>query len=91
MLTEQEVIAVLNEKLSKNEVKPETMRFINKLQSLEKMIQEQATNMKSLTDQVAALQDEVKRTRGAKSMLLELIAEEEGLISDQPEEPKEQS
>lgn len=81
MLTEQEVLAVINEKLGKDELKPSTMRYINKIKVLDNLLKEHQASFKSLTSQAQAADLEIQRIKGATSILLELVAEEEGLLA----------
>ena len=82
MLTEQEAIAQLNEKIAKKQVKASTGRFIAKLKILEDLLNSHQKQINELTDKIKGIESEMLRTRGAISMLLELAAEEEGLLSN---------
>jgi hypothetical protein len=79
MLTEQEVIAHIN---SKTELKPGTKRLIDKLKLLETAMKEKDAVLEELRRQTKANENDLFRLRGATSVLIELIAEEEGLISN---------
>ena len=71
MITEQEVVKYINE--NKDKMKPSTARFLTKLQSLEDILTKQRAELEEL-------EKAVSKTRGAISMVLEFIAEEEGLL-----------
>jgi len=85
MLTEQEVTAYLNEKIAKNELKPETKKYIDKLMALEKLLTTQVTSLKDMQEKAKALELDVQRIRGAISVVIEFAAEEEGLITKDTE------
>jgi len=91
MLTEQEAIAQLNEKIAKKTLKPTTGRYLAKLKFLEEQLKTHQDQIKELTDKITGLESEILRTRGAISMLLELAAEEEGLLTDNQEIPDKSS
>lgn len=83
MLTEQEAIAQLNERITKKQLKASTERFLAKLKILEDSLNSSQNQIKDLTNKIRELESEILRTRGAISMLLELAAEEEGLLDNQ--------
>ena len=81
MLTEQEVLAVINEKIKKGELKPETMKYINKIKALDTLLKGHQESFNRLTSEAQAADLEIQRIKGATSILLELAAEEEGLLA----------
>jgi predicted nucleic acid-binding Zn-ribbon protein len=81
MLTEQEVAAYINEKLAKKELKDSSVRYANKLRALESILNSHNDALKDLSESVRNIELEIQRTKGAISMVLELVAEEEGLIT----------
>lgn len=83
MLTEQEVMAYINDRVERGGLKPGTMRLIDKMRLLNKAKQEKQQELSNIMSQVRAVEDDIVRLRGAISMLIELSAEEEGL-SDIP-------
>jgi len=80
MLTEEEALAQLNEKLSKNEIKETTHKYIEKLKILESMLTKQKASLEELKSKVKLSESEINKTRGAISMLIELAAEEEDML-----------
>ena len=80
MLTEQEVLAVINEKLSKGELAPSTMKYVNKIKILDDLLKEHQISLESLNSKIQIVTFEIQRIKGATSILLELAAEEEGLL-----------
>jgi uncharacterized protein YcbX len=87
MLTEQEVTAYLNEKIAKNELKPETNKYVDKLKSLEQILTTQTASLREMQDKVKALELDIQRIRGAISVVIEMAAEEEGLLAETPNNP----
>lgn len=85
MLTEQEAIAQLNEKIAKKQIKPATMKYLAKIKFLEEQLKTHQNQIKELSDKISGTENEIVRVRGAISMLLELAAEEEGLLADNQE------
>jgi uncharacterized coiled-coil protein SlyX len=85
MLTEQEVMAYLNRKIAKNELKPGVQKYIDKLKKLEEILSTQTKSLTEMHDKVKALELDVQRIRGAISVIIEMAAEEEGLLTDLPE------
>lgn len=77
MLTEQEVIAHINQTA---ELKPGTKRLIDKLKLLETAMKEKDAALDETRKQTKLIENDLFRLRGATSVLIELIAEEEGLI-----------
>lgn len=80
MLTEQEVIAQLNEKLAKKTIKADTAKYTNKLKELETLLNDHQKEMDNLKGKMKKTRAEIQKIRGAISILLELAAESEGLI-----------
>jgi hypothetical protein len=83
MLTEQEAIAQINERITKKQLKPSTEKLITKLKTLENLLNNDQNQIKDLNNKIRELDAEMLRTRGAISMLLELAVEEEGLLDNQ--------
>jgi len=83
MLTEQEAIAYINEKIESGTLKPGTLRLVDKMRLLEKAKQEKQQELNNILSKVRGMEDDIVRLRGAISILIELSAEEEGL-SDIP-------
>lgn len=81
MLTEQEVVAYIN---GKADLKPGTKRLIDKLKLLEAALKEKERTLEELRKQSKLIENDLFRLRGALSVLIELIGEEEGLISNSP-------
>lgn len=80
MLTEQEAVAQLNDKISKNEIKPTTKRFLDKIKVLQGNIEQHNEELRKLEEQKKALDKEIERIKGGISILLELAAEDEGML-----------
>ena len=87
MLTEQEALARINEKLANKDLKEETQKYIEKLRSLEEILKKHQNNLADLNAKARQLESEIQRTRGAMSILIEMAAEEEGLL--EPPAPPE--
>jgi hypothetical protein len=81
MLTEQEVMAYLNEKIAKNELKTGTKKYVDKLKALEEILNTQTASLKESQEKVRVLELDIQRLRGAISVVLEMAAEEEGLLA----------
>lgn len=84
MLTEQEVLAYIN---GKSDLRPGTQRLINKLKLMRQAIQDKDREHKGLQSDIRIVEDDILRLRGAISLLIEMIAEEEGLISELNQNP----
>jgi len=82
MLTEQEVMAYLNEKIAKNELKPEVQKYVDKLKKLEEILSTQTKSLTELQEKARVLELDIQRIRGAMSVVMEMAAEEEGLLAD---------
>jgi hypothetical protein len=52
MLTEQEVVAQLNEKIAKKEIKASTSRYLDKIEVLKALLIEQQAELKDLQDRI---------------------------------------
>lgn len=88
MLTEQEAVAKLNEKILKKEIKPTTSRYLAKIETLKNILKKQQSDLKDLVARKELLEADIQRSKGAISILLELAAEDEGMLSDVVETPK---
>ena len=82
MLTEQEAVAKLNEKIAKSDVKQVTRRFLSKIELLQSRLAAQNAEMDELDRKKKAVEVEIQRIKGAISILLELAAEEEGMLAE---------
>ena len=80
MLTEQEVIVLLNEKIAKNEVKPSTSRYLAKIKVLKSFLIKQQTELAALQNELDRVEIDIQRSKGAVSVLLELAAEDEEML-----------
>jgi hypothetical protein len=85
MLTQQEAIAQLNDRIVKSKLKPTSAKLIAKIKFLEEQIAARLLEIKSFSYKIKELENEVLRTRGAVSILLELAAEDEGLLTEDSE------
>jgi hypothetical protein len=72
-MTEQEIAAKLNEKISNNELSPETNKCLNKIKTLQEKLEKQYEEMKKVNE-------EIIKIRGGISALIELAAENEKII-----------
>lgn len=88
MLTEQEVVAHLNEKIGKNDIKPSTSRYLAKINDLKSLLKQRQAELESLKDKIEVLEVDIQRSKGAISILLELSAEDEGMLTDVAKTPK---
>jgi len=88
MLTEQEVVAHLNEKISKKEIKPSTSRYLAKIEVLKTILTRQQAELDELQSKREKVEADIQRSKGAISILLELAAEDEGMLSEVAETPK---
>ena len=80
MLTEQEAAAQLNNKVSSGEIKPSTKRLLEKIAVLQSRLTTQQTELVKIREMDNKSNIEIQRLKGAISVLLELAAEEEGMI-----------
>jgi CII-binding regulator of phage lambda lysogenization HflD len=80
MLTEQEALAQLNEKLGRNELNENTKKYIEKLKYLNSLLNTQQSAIEDLNKKIQIIEKDIYKTRGAISILLELAAEEEGML-----------
>jgi peptidoglycan hydrolase CwlO-like protein len=85
-MTEQEVITKLNELIAGNNLKENTAKFVNKIKTLDNQLVSLQNEVKTATDKIKGIETEMIRIRGAISALIELAAEEEGLLAP-PEAP----
>jgi hypothetical protein len=81
MLTEQEVAEVINKKIADKTLKASTAKYVEKLKVLQGILKAQQTALEELKKKVVFEEEQALRTKGAISVLLELSAEEEGLLS----------
>lgn len=83
MVTEQDVVEYLNKATSEEGkgLKDSTQIYIKKLKELENLQKIQQEDLQSLRLRLKGVEDDLMRTRGAISVVLELAAEEEGLIT----------
>jgi len=88
MLTEQEAVARLNERIAKKEIKSSTSRYLAKIEALKAILQRQQAELKDLSSRKEQLEAEIQRSKGAISILLELAAEDEGMLTEVVETPK---
>lgn len=77
MLTEQEVLAHLN---NTQNLSAASIKLVNKLKILDATLKNKESSIKDLQKEVKSLEYDSLKIRGAISILIELIAEEEGLI-----------
>jgi hypothetical protein len=82
MLTEQEAVAQLNEKISRNIIKPTTKRFLDKIKILQNIILTYENEIKKLEEKKKSIEKDLERSKGAISVLLELAAEDEGMLEN---------
>jgi len=82
MLTEQEAVAQLNDKIAKGEVKSTTRRFLQKIETLQSQLLAQDAEIRELDVKKAKIETEIQRLKGAISVLLELAAEDEGMLAE---------
>ena len=81
MLTEQEVAEVINKKIADKTLKTATVKYVEKLKVLQSILKAQQSALEDLKKKVVSEEEQVIRTKGAISVLLELSAEEEGLLN----------
>lgn len=80
MLTEQEVLAHINDKIAKNQLKETSNKYVEKLKVLQEILQSHQKNIEDYKQKLTTEETQSMRTRGAISILLEMLAEEEGLL-----------
>ena len=80
-MTEQEVITKLNELIAGNSLKEATTKFITKIRTLDGQMVSYQNDIKTASDKIKGIETEMTRIRGAISALIELAAEEEGLLA----------
>ena len=88
MFTEQEAVARLNEKIAKKEIKQSTSRYLAKIEALKSILERQQSELKSLLARKEQLEADIQRSKGAISILLELAAEDEGMLTEAAELPE---
>ena len=81
MLTEQEVAEVINKKIADKTLKAATAKYVEKLKVLQGILKAQQGALEELKKKVVFEEEQIIRTKGAISVLLELSAEEEGLLN----------
>lgn len=79
MITEQDVIEYLNEKVAKGELGSTTHKYVVKLKELETLKKMQQNEVDRLHSDLKRAENEMWRIKGAIAAVLELAAEEEGL------------
>lgn len=80
MLTEQEALAIINDKIKNNTLKPESEKYINKLKELEDLQNKQQKVKAELQSRLTEISNALHKTKGAISVVLEMAVEEEGLL-----------
>lgn len=81
MLTEQEALAIINDKIKNNTLKPESQKYIDKLKDLEELQAKQQKYKADLQSKLDEINSSLNKTRGAISVILEMAVEEEGLLN----------
>ena len=79
MLTEQEAVAQLNEKIRTKQIKESTMRYVEKLRNLDSTLVSKQNDIETLLSEIKRLEGTLMTLKGSISTLLDLAAEEEGL------------
>ena len=62
--------------------------YLAKIEALKAILQRQQSELKDLSNRKEQLEAEIQRSKGAISILLELAAEDEGMLSEVVETPK---
>lgn len=88
MLTEQEVLATINQKIKDKQLSPATAKYVEKMKILQNLLETHQNSANDLKKKVLEEESEIQRLKGAISMLLELSAEEEGLIKQEQNQVK---
>lgn len=83
MLTEQEVADAINKKIADKTLKTNTAKYVEKLKVLQGILKTQQDALEELKKKMNSEEEQILRTKGAISILLELSAEEEGLLPTQ--------
>lgn len=81
MITEKDILEHINSASPENPLKELTRKYLEKLKEFEKIQWSQQEEYKSLQQRSKELEDSMNQTRGAIFALLDLVAEEEGLLS----------
>ena len=82
MLTEQEVVAHLNAKIAEGKIKPSTSRYLAKIQQLKSLLEKQQAELDSMKEEMKKREVDIQRSKGAISILLELAAEDEEMLTE---------
>ena len=80
MITEIDVIEHLNKKVEADELTPTLKRYVTKIKELENLKKIQEKELAGLKAQIKQVEDSLLKTQGAISVLLELAAEDDGLL-----------
>jgi len=81
MLTEQDVRSFINEKIAKEEdLKETSKKCIEKLKVLDEIIKAQTASLEDMRVKSQDTEQLMRRNLGAVYVLLEMVAEEEGLL-----------
>ena len=83
MLTEQEVLATINQKIKDKQLSPTTAKYVERIKILQSMLKDRQDSVDGLEKKILEEKSEIYRLKGAISILLELSAEEEGLIKQE--------
>jgi len=80
MSVSQEVIVELNKRIKEDKVKPITNKYIIKIRMLESNLKTKQAKIEELLGKIKQIDNEIVYTDGAISILMELAAEEEGIL-----------
>ena len=83
MLTEQEVLATINQKIKDKQLSPTTAKYVERIKILQSMLKDRQDSVDGLEKKILEEKSEIYLLKGAISILLELSAEEEGLIKQE--------
>lgn len=83
MLTEQEVLATINQRIKDKQLSLATSKYVERIKILQSMLKNHQDSIDSLEKKILEEKAEIYRLKGAISILLELSAEEEGLIKQE--------
>lgn len=81
MLTEQEMVQHLRDKTNDKTILDETKKYVAKLNAMNDILLKQREGLDVLQSKIAETERNIQQSQGAISMLLELSAESEGLVS----------
>ena len=65
---------------AKGNLKPGTSKYLDKIKALKDILQKGQDDLTELKNSIIALEQNILRTKGAISILVELAAEEEGML-----------